>query len=153
MMLTDLRSPEWSQSQGMRGSMARTTPEQNKALLLEAFDTLFNERKYALAERYWSKHYIQHSAHIPPGRDGLFDLVRTLPDTLRYENQLVLAEGDYVIAHGRFSGHGRPASWIAADIVRFEDGKLAEHWDVLQDEATEAESLSGRPMFGDRFPA
>ncbi len=133
--------------------MARTTPEQNKALLLEAFDTLFNERKYALAERYWSKHYIQHSAHIPPGRDGLFDLVRTLPDTLRYENQLVLAEGDYVIAHGRFSGHGRPASWIAADIVRFEDGKLAEHWDVLQDEATEAESLSGRPMFGDRFPA
>ena len=55
--------------------------------------------------------------------------------------------------HGRFSGHGRPRSWVAADIVRFEDGKLAEHWDVLQDEATQAESLSGRPMFGDRFPA
>lgn len=56
-------------------------------------------------------------------------------------------------AHGRFSGHGRPASWIAADVVRFEDGKLAEHWDVLQDEATEAESKSGLPMFGDRFPS
>jgi hypothetical protein len=53
----------------------------------------------------------------------LFNLVRGLPDTLRYENQVILAEGDYDIAHGRFSGHGRPAAWIAADIVRFEDGK------------------------------
>ena len=58
-----------------------------------------------------------------------------------------------VITHGRFSGMGRPAAWIAADVIRFEDGKLAEHWDVLQDEATKAESVSGLPMFGDRFPA
>ena len=116
--------------------MTKTTPEQNKALVLEAFDTLFNKRDYAAAERFWSERYIQHSAHIPPGRDGLFNLVRGAPDTLAYENHVILAEGDYVIAHGRFSGHGRPASWIAADIVRFEDGRLAEHWDVLQDEAT-----------------
>jgi predicted SnoaL-like aldol condensation-catalyzing enzyme len=47
----------------------------------------------------------------------------------------MVAEGDYVIAHGRFSGNGRPCAWIAADVIRFEDGKLAEHWDVLQDEA------------------
>ena len=131
----------------------KTTPEQNKALVLEAFDMLFNRRDYVAAGRFWSESYIQHSAHIPPGRAGLFNLVRSLPDTLRYENHLILAERDYVIAHGRFSGHGRPASWIAADVVRFEDGKLAEHWDVLQDEATQAESLSGLPMFGDRFPA
>jgi predicted SnoaL-like aldol condensation-catalyzing enzyme len=64
-----------------------------------------------------------------------------------------VAEGDYVILHGRFTGEGRPAARIAADVVRIEDGRLAEHWDVLQDEATEAESKSGRPMFGDRFPA
>jgi predicted SnoaL-like aldol condensation-catalyzing enzyme len=82
----------------------------------------------------------------------LFSLVRSLPGTLRYENHLILAERDYVICHGRFSGNGRPRSWVAADIVRFEHGKLAEHWDVLQDEATQAESLSGRPTFGDRFP-
>ena len=132
--------------------MTTTSPEQNKALVLEAFDTLFNRRDYGAAERFWSEGYIQHSAHIPPGRDGLFDLIRGLPETLRYENHLILAEGDYVIAHGRFSGHRRPAAWIAADIVRLEDGKLAEHWDVLQDEATQTESLSGRPMFGDRFP-
>lgn len=132
--------------------MAHTSPEQNKALVLEAFDALFNRRDYAAAERYWSDRYIQHSAHIEPGREGLFNLVRSLPDKLRYENQLILAEGDYVIAHGRFSGHGPPAAWIAADIIRFEDGKLAEHWDVLQEEATKGQSKSGLPMFGDHFP-
>ncbi len=133
--------------------MPQATPEQNKELVLEAFDTLFNKRDYEAAERFWSDRYIQHSAHIPPGREGLFGLIRTLPATLRYENHVILAEGDYVIAHGRFSGHGRRAAWIAADIVRFENGKLAEHWDVLQDEATRAESVSGLPMFGDRFPS
>ena len=132
--------------------MEQSTEEKNKAIVREAFETLFNKRDYAGAERFWSERYIQHSAHIPPGRDGLFNLVRGLPDTPRYENHVILAEGGYVIAHGRFSGHGRPRSWIAADIVRFEDGKLVEHWDVLQDEATQAESLSGLPMFGVRFP-
>ena len=132
--------------------MSKSTPEQNKILVLEAFDLLFNKRDYAAAERFWSDRYIQHSAHIGPGRDGLFDLIRSLPVTLRYDNQLIVAEGDHVILHGRFSGSGRPVAWVAADIVRIEDGKLAEHWDVLQDEATKAQSVSGLPMFGDSFP-
>ena len=132
--------------------MIKTTPEQNKALVLEAFDTLFNKRDYGAAARFWSDTYIQHSNHIEPGREGLFDLIRSVPDTLRYEHQFILAEGDYVIVYGRFTGNGRPVAWIAADVVRVENGRLAEHWDVLQDEATEAESKSGRPMFGDRFP-
>ena len=72
---------------------------------------------------------------------------------LKYEPGLIVAEDDYVIVHGRFSGHGRPAAWVAADVVRIENGVLAEHWDVLQDEATQAESKSGLPMFGDRFLA
>jgi hypothetical protein len=67
---------------------AKTTPEQNKALVLEAFDTLFNKRDYDAASRFWSDTYIQHSAHIEPGRDGLFNLIRSAPDTLRYEHQL-----------------------------------------------------------------
>ena len=131
----------------------KTTPDDNKALVLEAFDALFNKRDYEAAARFWSDTYIQHSAHIEPDRDGLFNLVRSLPDTLRYERGLIMAEGDYVIVHGRFSGNGRHAAWIAADIVRIEDGKLAEHWDVLQDEATREQSKSGNPMFGDEFPA
>ena len=133
--------------------MPNTTPGQNKAIVLEAFDTLFNKRDYAAAKRFWSDRYIQHSAHIAPGRDGLFGLIQSLPDTLRYENQLIVAEGNYVIAHGRFSGNGRPSAWIAADVVRIEDGKLAEHWDVLEDESTPAQSASGLPMFGERFPS
>jgi predicted SnoaL-like aldol condensation-catalyzing enzyme len=132
--------------------MAKTTEQANKALVLEAFDTLFNKRDYKAAERYRSTNYIQHSAHIKPGRDGLFDLIRSSPAALRYEPGTIVAEGDYVIVHGRFSNTGRPTNWIAADVVRLADGRLAEHWDVLQDEATEAESQSGLPMFGSKFP-
>ena len=133
--------------------MSQTIQEKNKALVLEAFDTLFNKRDYEAAEGYWSPNYIQHSAHIEPGRAGLFNLIRNTPDTLRYEHQLIVAEGDYVIVHGRFSGTGRAVAWVAADIVRIENGRLAEHWDVLQDEATKAESKSGLPMFGEHFTA
>src|SRR6201992_4375200 len=128
------------------------TPEQNKALVLEAFDTLFNKRDYQTAERYWSPNYIQHSAHIEPGREGLFNLVKAAPATLKYEHGLIVADGDYVIVHGRFSGFGLPVNWIAADILRIEHGVLLEHWDVLQDEATEAQSKSKAPMFGGTFP-
>ena len=130
-----------------------TTEQQNKAFVLEAFETLFNKRDYVAAERYWSPSYIQHSAHIPPGREGLFELVKAAPDTLRYENGLTIANGDYVLLHGRFSGIGQPANWIVVDIVRLEDGQLAEHWDVIQDEASKDSSKSGLPMFGTAFPS
>src|SRR6185312_12466737 len=99
--------------------MSQSRESKNKALVLKTFDTLFNQRDYVAAERFWSSNYIQHSAHIEPGREG----------------------------------NGRPRSWIAADVVRIADDVLAEHWDVLQDEATRAESKSGLPMFGDAFPA
>src|SRR2546426_5506376 len=132
--------------------MSESPAAKNKALVLEAFDTLFNRRDYAAAERFWSPSYIQHSAHIAPGREGLFTLVRSLPPTLKYEPGLIVADGDFVIVHGRFSGFGAPANWIAADILLIEDGVFVEHWDVLQDEATQEQSKSGRPMFGDSFP-
>jgi len=86
--------------------MSNSAPERNKAFVLEAFETLFNKRDYVAAERFWSPRYIQHSAHIASGREGLFNLVRSAPETLHYENQLVIAEGNYVIAHGRFHGDG-----------------------------------------------
>jgi predicted SnoaL-like aldol condensation-catalyzing enzyme len=132
--------------------MARELERKNKALVLRAFDTLFNRRDYAAAERFWSPQYIQHSAHIAAGREGLFGLIRGLPPTLKYEAGTIVAEGNFVIVHGRFSGFGAPANWIAADIVRIEDGILVEHWDVIQDEATAEQSKSGAPMFGKTFP-
>src|SRR6266480_4069554 len=131
--------------------MGISTVAKNKDIVLEAFDMLFNKRDYAAAEKFWSPNYIQHSAHIPPGREGLFNLIKSLPPTLKYEAGTVVAEGDFVILHGRFSGHGLPVNWIAADIVRVDDGLLAEHWDVIEDEVTRAASKSGLPMFGDAF--
>src|SRR6266403_2276431 len=132
--------------------MKRTTSTENKALVLKAFDTLFNKRDYAAAEGYWSANYIQHSAHIEPGREGLLSLIKSSPPTLKYEPGLIVAEGDFVIVHGRFSGFGAPMNWIAADIVRIKNGILVEHWDVIQDEATKAQSKSGNPMLGNAFP-
>jgi predicted SnoaL-like aldol condensation-catalyzing enzyme len=130
----------------------KSAAEANKALVSEAFDALFNRRDYALAEAYWSPRYMQHSAHIPPGRDGLFNLVKGLPDTLRHETELVMAEGDMVMVRGRFSGHGQPAPWIVVDTLRVRDGVLVEHWDVVEDEVSREDSASGLPMFGNTFP-
>jgi predicted SnoaL-like aldol condensation-catalyzing enzyme len=124
----------------------------NKTFVLMAFDTLFNKRDYKAAEAFWSPDYIQHSANVPQGRSGLFDLIKSLPSSLKYEHDVVMADGDLVMLHGRFAGTGLPADWIAADIVRLHDGRLVEHWDVLQDEATKASSKSGLPMFGTSFP-
>jgi predicted SnoaL-like aldol condensation-catalyzing enzyme len=136
----------------LENKMNETIETKNKALVLEAFDTLFNKRDYVTCERYWSPNYIQHSAHIEPGRDGLFNLIKSVPATLKYEPGVIVADGDFVIVHGRFSGHGQPKNWIAADILRIVDGILVEHWDVIQDEASHEESKSGLPMFGNKFP-
>ena len=134
--------------------MASELEKKNKELVVKGFDTLFNKRDYAAAEKFWSPNYIQHSAHIAPGRDGLFNLVKGAPPTMKYEQGTIVAEGEFVIVHGRFLGHGlSPVNWISADIVRFKDGLMAEHWDVLQDEASHSSSKSGLPMFGDKFSA
>lgn len=126
--------------------------EKNKELVLEAFDTLFNQRDYIAAEHYWSSKYIQHSAHIAPDREGVFNLVKSIPPTLKYEPGTIVADGDFVMVHGRYSGFGQPVNSIIVDILRIEDGMLVEHWDVIQDEATQEQSKSGLPMFGDKFP-
>src|SRR5580700_6614096 len=136
-----------------RTEMYESTSQRNKALVLEAFETLFNKKDFVAAEKFWSPNYIQHSAHIPPGRDGLFGLVKSGPPEMKYENSLILAEGDMLMLHGRFSGLGLPANWIVVDIVRIENGLLAEHWDVIEDEVTEEKSASSLPMFGARFPS
>src|SRR5260370_1214859 len=132
--------------------MKQTIEEKNKEFVLKAFDTLFNRKDFVAAEKFWSPNYIQHSAHIPPGRDGLFGLVKGAPAEMKYENNLILVDGNMLMLHGRFSGLGLPANWIVLDIVRIENGLLAEHWDVIENEATEEQSISKRPMFGNAFP-
>jgi predicted SnoaL-like aldol condensation-catalyzing enzyme len=73
---------------------------------------------------------------VQPGREGLFNLIRSIPSTVKDEPGVILADGDFVIVQGRFSGFGAPVNWIAADILVVKDGILIEHWDVIQDEAT-----------------
>src|SRR5260370_20634651 len=96
---------------------------------------------------------MHHSGYVEPGREGLFDRIKSLPPPLKYEPGTILAEGNFVIVHGRFSNFGLPVNWIAADILRIKDGLLVEHWDVIQDEATQKQSKSGQPMFGRAFAA
>jgi predicted SnoaL-like aldol condensation-catalyzing enzyme len=137
----------------MQNQIDKNQEQKNIELVNKAFDTLFNKRDYQAAEKFWSPHYIQHSAHIAPGREGLFNLIKAAPPTLKYENQLVAANGNYVMLHGRFSGLAdNIPNWVVVDIVKVEGGILTEHWDVIQDEATRKDSKSGNPMYGDRFP-
>src|SRR5438309_4659101 len=124
----------WHARSGWRIKMNQAIEEKNKELVLKAFDTLFNKRDYAAAERYWSPNYIQHSAHIEPGRDGLFRLIKSIPPTLKYEPGTIVAEKDFVIVHGRFSGFGQPVNWIAATTVRVRVAILSSNWTVMEDE-------------------
>jgi predicted SnoaL-like aldol condensation-catalyzing enzyme len=132
--------------------MSQTLQEKNKALLLEGFDVLFNKRDFAEAEKFWSPDYIQHSGHIPPGREGLFGLVKVFPTGTVWDHGIIMAEGDYVMVHSRYSLPDGSAI-VVVDIMRIRDGIFQEHWDVTEPALTEAESKSKRPMFGDRFPA
>ena len=88
--------------------MEKSIQQKNKDLVLKAFDTLFNKRDYATAETFWSPKYVQHSAHIEPGREGLFNLVKSIPATLKYEPGLIVADEGFVIGHGRAS-----AAWVS----------------------------------------
>jgi hypothetical protein len=106
-----------------RGTRSERT---NKIFVREAFDTLFNKRDYAAAERFWSEHYIQHSAYIPPGREGLFGLIKPLPKEYSYEPALIMAEDDMVMPVGPVQ---RPWAWaITKDRLRHSShGRWADH--------------------------
>jgi predicted SnoaL-like aldol condensation-catalyzing enzyme len=132
--------------------MSESREAKNKAIVLEAFETLFDKRDYRAAERYWSPDYVQHCAHIAPGRKGLFSLIRGIPPTLKYEPGTVVARGRFRDRARAIFGFGQPLNWIVADIVRIKDGVLVEPGDAIQDEATREQSKSGAPMFGKTFP-
>jgi predicted SnoaL-like aldol condensation-catalyzing enzyme len=125
--------------------------EHHTAFVLDAFDTLFDKRDYAATEGLGSSDYIEHSAHTGPGREGTVRPHGVEPHRPALRKQSQVATGDYVVLHGRYSNIGQPVDWVV-DIVRVPDGLLAEHWDVIQDEATRETSRSGLPMFGDYFP-
>lgn len=122
--------------------------EKNIQLVIHALNALFNKRDYESVRAYWSPDYVQRSLFVPPGKDGLFNLVPTIPAEMRLEFGLAVANDDVVFVHCRTSGHGAP-NFVSGDWFRIKDGLFVEHWDVMQDEVSETESLSKRPMFGE----
>lgn len=108
-------------------------PKYNKALVLDAMISLFQRHDATAVERLYCKDYIQHNPGIPQGRDALQQLVANLSKDVYYEPGLIVAQDDLVAIHGRIRGWAEVPQ-IVVDIFRVENGKLAEHWDVLQNE-------------------
>lgn len=121
-------------------------PRRNKALVLEAMTSLFQRRDGSAVERLYAVDYIQHNPGIPQGRAALKALVEGLTDAVWYEPGLMVAEGDFVAIHGRIRGWGESPQ-VVVDLFRVADGKLAEHWDVLQDEVPATAALGRLAMF------
>jgi predicted SnoaL-like aldol condensation-catalyzing enzyme len=121
-------------------------PQRNKALVLEAMTSLFQRRDASAVDRLYVVDYVQHNPNIPQGRDALKATVDSLPEDVFYEPGLIVAEGDFVAIHGRIRAWAeRPQ--VVVDLFRIEGGKLAEHWDVLQDEVPVTAALGRISMF------
>ena len=121
-------------------------PQRNKALVLEAMTSLFQRHDATAVERLYAPDYIQHNPEIPQGRDALYALVADLSQAVYYEPGLIVAEGDLVAIHGRIRGWADTPQ-VVVDIFRIEGGRLAEHWDVLQNEVPATNAVGGISMF------
>jgi len=119
--------------------------DSNKQIVLKVLKGAFAERDATVVDRYFSPDYVQHNPTIPNGPSAIASLIPTLKD-LSYEVGMVVAEGDLVMVHGRYLGWG-PKPLVAVDIFRVKDGKVVEHWDVMQEEVPTSATASGNPMF------
>jgi predicted SnoaL-like aldol condensation-catalyzing enzyme len=122
------------------------TAAANKALVSKVMDAVFVRRDSSVVERHFAGTYIQHNPMVANGRDAIPTLISRLPPGFRYEPGMIVAEGDLVMIHGRYTGWG-PKPMVAVDIFRVVDGQLVEHWDVLQEEIPAAATAGGNPMF------
>jgi len=120
--------------------------EANRALVLAGIKGVFIDRDPSAVDRLFSADYRQHNPQIPNGPAAIKALLGNLSRDFKYEPGLVMADGDYVSIHGRYTGWG-PKPMIAVDIFRVANGKIAEHWDVMQEEVPAAQSANGNSMF------
>jgi predicted SnoaL-like aldol condensation-catalyzing enzyme len=118
------------------------TEAANKALVLKALTELFDDQDVSALDRYFTDSFIQHSPGVPDGLDPVRGVFAA--STLHHQVGMVAADGDIVMVHRRIEGVG-PKPVVGVDIYRIEDGRIAEHWDVLQEEVSP--TVSGHPMF------
>ena len=123
-----------------------SSAESNKALVLEAMTGVFIRRDPSVVERHFAPDYTQHNPSIPNGPEAIPGLIAALGKDFRYEPGMIVSEGDLVMIHGRYTGWA-PIPMVAVDIFRIANGKLAEHWDVMQEEVPASQTKSGNAMF------
>ena len=121
-------------------------PVHNKALVLDAMTSLFQRHDAAAVQRLYAPHYIQHNPAIAQGRTALRALVAGMAEEVWYEPGMMVAQGNLVDIHGRIHGWV-PAPQVVVDIFRIEDGRLAEHWDVLQNKVPVTTAPGAVAMF------
>ena len=117
----------------------------NKEIVLEVLKRAFIDRDPTVVEQYVGANYKQHNPVIPDGPSAIAKMIPTLT-ALTYEPGMAVADGDLVMVHGRYTGWG-PRPMVAVDIFRVTDGKVVEHWDVMQEEVSTADTASGHAMF------
>lgn len=118
----------------------------NKAIVLDYIDTVMNQKDLTKVETFWAGDMIQHNPNLPNGLDALRGLMKNADASLVYEPGLAMESDDMVMVHGRYSGwNGK--TMIAVDIFRLENGKIVEHWDVMQEEIPAEQTANGNPMF------
>jgi predicted SnoaL-like aldol condensation-catalyzing enzyme len=119
--------------------------EQNKRTVVEYYELAFNEHEPGKAvERYVGSEYIQHNPQAPDGPEAFVAFVNAFPE-ISVDIRRVIAEGDLVVTHGVVKVSAEDRGTVAVDIFRLEDGKVVEHWDVLQ--PWPEESANPHPMF------
>jgi predicted SnoaL-like aldol condensation-catalyzing enzyme len=108
----------------------------NTKRALEAYDLLFNARDYEMASQYWSPGFVQRAPQFPKSRHELIDSVRQLPETLKFDCQLVVAEDDYVAVYGKYTGLGAERkNRVCSHLLRLKEGVIVEQWCVTADES------------------
>ena len=122
----------------------------NKEIAIKAMQELFVKRDHSALERYWAEPYTQHNPNMIDGLDGIRASLPYLPENFIYDTGLLIEEGNIVMAHSRVVGWG-PVPQIIVDIFRFENGKIVEHWDVIQEEVTAENSKNGNAMTSTRI--